>query len=550
MTSAGVTYRELVVPAVRRETRVAAIGWVLALAAALTLYVLTLAPDLVWHDAGYYQWEAARLNLERPGEVVRIHPFFLLIAYALGRAGPWNYAYGASLASAVGTSIVVANVWLIVWLMLRRAGPATLAAVACMLAHTIWQQGVQPQTYGWSNAATTGVLAAAIGYAHTERPKWLLAAFFIGGVGLSIHLMSQLVLPVVGVWMLVRVLRGRTPAWTVAAAAGLWTLGAALFWYVAYLEYARTGDAAATVESALLGGWGRAVFNVGNVPRMLKTSVLMLALNFPTPAVLLAAVGVWRSRRLLEGTPAAALLLVTMGVYVLFAMRYDVPNQNFFFTPAYALAAVCMGLGLAAVPWRRPRLAAVVAILLAAGVAPMYVVIERVARAVEFPVGTGGKVHEIPYRDIYAYYFLPWQHAQTGARRFASEVLADEAQGGLPRGALMLPDTTTAPPLLCMHEVEGVRPDVQVVDPYSARFNESLAPLWQSQEDLLPSLREGGRRVFVASDDERYIPRWMRGRVALAPHGPVWEALPREADAPAGEEPAAPGARPSAEASP
>lgn len=54
-------------------------GWIISFAAAMVLYSLTMAPDVVWHDAGYYQWEWARLNLERPGKAVRVHPFFIVL---------------------------------------------------------------------------------------------------------------------------------------------------------------------------------------------------------------------------------------------------------------------------------------------------------------------------------------------------------------------------------------------------------------------------------------------------------------------------------------
>lgn len=502
------------------------LGWLLALGAALLVYGFTMAPDLVWHDAGYYQWEAARLNFMRPGEAVRVHPFFLVVAHGLGQLGIWNYAKAASVASALGTAVSVANVWLIVWLLTRKRGPASIAALACMLAHTIWQVGVQPQTYGWSNAALSGMLLAAVAYALRGRVAYLLLAFFVGGVGISIHVMSQIGLAALGVWGMVRVLRGRTPAWVLPAGAGLWLVGGALFWYVAFLEYQRTRDVAATLQSAFLGGWGAAVFNVSSLGTMLGRSALMAVLNFPTPAALLGLYGIWRSRRLLAGTPLAAVLGGVMLLYVLFAVRYRIPNQNHFFTPAYLLFAVYIGLGAHAALPPKGRVEFFAAVLLVVLVVPAYMGITEAARFFKYNPRESGAIHKMPHRDFYAYYFLPWQCNQTGAREFADEVMES-----LPQGALMLPDSTSAPPLKCVHDVEGRRPDVQIVDPYDARFDPALGDYWYAEEPPADLLR-GERPVFTTSNSPQYLPRWFGGGCAIRPYGCIWEVKPGAAPKP------------------
>jgi hypothetical protein len=332
--------------------------------------------------------------------------------------------------------------------------------------------------------------------------------------------MTQIGLAVLGVWMLVRVLRGQTPVWAVPAAAGLWLVGGVLFWYVAFLEYQRTGNMAATLESAFLGGWGAAVFNVSGLGTMLVRSVLMGALNFPTPLALLGLYGIWRSRRLLAGTPLAAVLGGAMVLYLLFAMRYRVPNQNHFFTPVYLLLAVYIGLGVHATGWLRKRVGRVALAALAMAVVPAYWAVAEVTRAAKFNPRDGGAIHEIPYRDFYAYYFMPWQCGQTGPRRFAEEVLAS-----LPEGAILLPDTTTAPPLKCLHDVEHVRPDVLIVDPYDAQFDPLLRGYWQGAE-APPNLTRDGRRVFVNSNDPAYLPQWAGKHWRLKPHGCIWELEP------------------------
>jgi len=510
-----------------RRQAAGAAGWCLAFAAALALYAATMAPGLVWQDAGDYQVRVARLTLRQPGDTVRVHPFYIVLGHGLGRLGVWDFARAASVASALGTAIAVANVWLLLWLLVRHAGAATIGALACMLAHTIWQQGVQPQTYGWTLAALSAMLVLAVAHLETGRRRWLLLMFLAGGVGLSIHLMSQLALVVLAAWVLGKVVRRRLPVWIVPAGLAAWLLGGALFWYAVGLEYAATADAAATLKSALVGQWASAVFNLQGLPRMAWRSALMFVLNFPTPVVLLAACGLWRSRRLWPGSPAPALLVAALILYTLFAVRYRVPNQNFFFTPVYLLTAVYVGVGVGAVRWARRLPALVVLLALVAAVVPAYGLIMRVARAREFPLRAGRRMHEIPYRDAYRYYLLPWQHTQTGPRRFVEEVFAR-----LPARAVLLADSTTAPPLVYVQEVEGRRPDVLLatVGTRPAYLSaEASARYWRCDRSLLDEFADAGRRVFVVSDQPGYMPRWMADHTRREPFGPIYEVLPKAA---------------------
>jgi len=512
---------------------VPAAGWTLSLAAALALYGATLAPDVVWHDAGDYQVQVARLSLRRPGDTVRVHPFFIVLGHGLGRLGVWSYARAASVTSAVGTALAVANVWLLVWLLVRCVGPASLAAGLCMVSHTLWQQGVQPQTYGWTVATVAGMLVLAVAAVRSDRPGWLVAMFFVGGLGISIHMMSQLAVAVLGVWTALAAARRTVPTWVLGAGAAAYLVGGGLYWYVMGLEYAATGDLWATVRAALVGRWTRAVFNVRGLGGLTIRSALMLVLNFPTPLLALAPVGLWQSRRLWPKTPLAVLLAVCLVLYTLFALRYRVPNQNFFFTPAYMLVAVYVGLGAAAMGWaRRPAGVAVLAALTVA-VVPTYWVMAEAARAINFPLRGDRPMHVVPYRDPYRYYLLPWQHTQTGPRRFAEEVSAS-----LPERAVLFADTTTAPPLVYVQEVEGRRPDLFLATRGTLpRYldAEEARRLWWSRQPLLSRFAAEGRRVFVASNQPAYMPLWMRDGCRLVPLGPVFEVRPARVSPTEGE---------------
>lgn len=472
-----------------RAVRVRWYGWLIALACALTLYVLTLAPDVVWQDQGDYQVQAAQCNLNRPGDVVRVHPLFIVTAHLVGRLGIFSYAYAANLVSAVFAAVTVANVYLLVYMLTGRTGAGALSAAVLALAHSIWFLGVQAQTYSMANAAMSLGLVLTLAYLRSRRPAhlWAMGAAF--GLGISAHIMSQIGFAVIMVWLLGRVTRRQMWPRTYLGILLAWAAGAALLWIVMAIEYQRSGDLWSTITSALWGRWERHVFNVARLGILLKRSAQFFVLNFPTPLVLLAVPGILLSFRRLAEPVIARLLLWMAIVYGLFAVRYDVPNMNNFFLPMYLLVAVYVGLGWAFLVSRRRLLWGTAAGVLLLCIPPTYYGLSELARGQQIPLGTR---RHIPYRDEYAYYLRPWQHNQTGPRRLAEELFAQ-----LPPRSILLADMTTLAPLQYVHHVEGKRPDLYVL-PLSARLEKLRVPL------------ADGVSLFTVSDVPGYYPKWAR----------------------------------------
>ena len=469
----------------KNRGNVALVGWLGVFASFCILYLFTLAPDLVWQDQGDYQYQVAKCNLSRPGDVVRVHPLFIVTAHGLGRLGPWNYAYAANLTSALFTAVTVANIFLLVFALTGRTWPGILSALVCGLAHSIWFLGVQAQTYSMANAAWTGCLLCCLAYLNTNRAGYLYLMGFIAGLGLSAHMMSQVGFVVIMAWLLIRVIRKKLTFVTYGILLACWVIGAALLWYVIVLEYHRSGNLGATLLSAVYGKWGSAVFNVGQLSALIKKSFMFFLLNFPTPLLLLAGPGLWYSIKSIKPGNFAGLLAVSALAYALFAARYDVPNQNNFFLPFYLLIGIYVGLGFVAVSQSHPRRWTIITLILVLAIPPAYPVFAKTAEAKQVALGTR---RHIPYRNVYQYYLIPWQQGQTGPRRLAEEVIAV-----LPDDAVLLPDSTVIPAFQYALEIEGKRPDIQ------------LKKIYLSQDELRLDLA-AGRRVFTFSNVKRYYP--------------------------------------------
>ena len=500
--------------------------WVVAFALALLLYALTMAPDLVWQDAGEYQWNVGRFAWPwvdatvwvRPGEAVRVHPWFLVLSRLLWIRPLWNYAFAATFCSALGTALAVANVALLVRLLTGHRWAAVVGGATFGLGHAVWAHACVSEVYGWAAAFLGAECLCAWAWTRRRQARWLLLLFFLDGVAISNHLMAALGLAVFGTWLLVEWVRRRAPAWVLPAAVGCWLAGGALQWVVVGLEYARTGDLAATVRSATVGEYGGAVLNAADLPRLLKNSVLYVGLNYPTPLALAGLVGAVALARRRQAM--ATLVLALAAVYLAWAARYKVPDQYGFFVPFYVPASVLIGVGAARLARGRGAWMRWILVALAAVPVGVYAVLPGAARRAEIRFFQ----RELPYRDPYTYFLRPWQRGCLGARQFAEDVMRSA-----PKRSIILADTTSSPPLKCLIDVERQRAggpaDLLVVDPYDARFDPALGAYWGS-ENLLPALAGAGRRVFVVSKETDYQPEWVAAHARVVPFGRTADGRP------------------------
>jgi hypothetical protein len=369
-----------------------------------------------------------------------------------------------------------------------RIWPAVLAAGCYALSHSGWFLGVQAQTYSMATAMLTAGWVLALCYLRSDKVRYLALMGLVFGLGISTHMMTQVGFAVIMVWLLIRCLKKQLSLLSYLSIIAAWSVGAALLFVVIWIEYKRSGDFAGSLASAIWGKWGDAVFNLGSFGVLLKKSLMFFVLNFPTPLVLLAVVGMYKSFRCLSDKTMAYLLLASTILYLLFAVRYDVPNQNHFFLPMYILVSVYIGLGFAFLFEKKDKVPLFVTAVLLAAIAPTYFGISELARAKGVSLGT--KRH-VPYRDDYEYYLLPWQHTQTGPRLFATALFDT-----VPQDAIVIADSTVHRVLLCVHDIEGVRPDITL-------FDSNV-----SKEDFVNAI-EAGQRVFVISNVKGYYPSWI-----------------------------------------
>jgi len=485
--------------------------WVAAFVAALVLYVATLAPDLCWQDAGYFQYEVARLNFCQPGQVVVVHPWFLIAARVLWWPTLWNYAYAANLCSAIGTAIAAANAVLLIWLMTRAVWPVVVGGISFALGHAVWSHATSAEVYGWAAAFLSAECLCFWAWRTQGRARWLVLLFFLNGVAISNHLMAAISLAFFGGWALVAAIRGRLSWWILPVCAAAWLLGGTPYGMVVGLEYARTRDVWATVRSATVGTWGSKVANLSNLAHLFKMSFLYMGLNYPTPSAFAGIVGVFALVRRRQAFAWAILLLG--GIYLFWAARYNVADQYTFFIPFYVFGSVFIGVGASWILARFGRRYRWLLLALAVLPVGVYAVLPEVARR----SGLTFFQRMIPYRDPYTHFLRPWKMGDYGPRRFAEEVFQ-----ALPPDAIILADSTSSRPLKCLRDIEGRRQDVLIAA--DDMVGDAVAiRLWGAGENPLSSPLTFGRRVFVVTPHRDYAPKWVLEWPWVEPFGLIYE---------------------------
>ncbi|HUT59148.1 MAG TPA: DUF2723 domain-containing protein [Phycisphaerae bacterium] len=482
--------------------------YVLVFLAFLLLYGLTSQRGPAWQDSGIYQWRIWRFELTGWLGLALAHPFLIVVGKAFQFLPLGDVAWRLNLVSAVCGAAAVANIALLV----RRLAPqrplaAWLAAGVFGLAHTTWWLATICESQMLLAAIFTLELNVLLSL--VRRPTWRLAVVLgaVSGLGWTAHNLALLALPAYGLTVVHLCARRRLAWWSAPLMAAAWLGGGALLLALIGREAMDVGLSAA-VHSALFGqSWRGAV--LGGSAKALAMGCGYIAFNFANLALPLAVVGLWALRRSVPTCLKWAMTYLA-AVYLLFAIRYQVPDQFMFFVPFYAIVAILAGLGSARLGdlsrWRwLPKVAAV---SLALGPA-IYAVAPTVWGAVHLPL-PGRK--DLAFRDPARYWLTPWKVDEESARRFARAALAEAPDDGI-----IIADSTSYYPLLWTRRVERRGSKVQLVLSGDATPHE---------------IREGTPHVFVVSSLSGYCPAWLAARADLyRPEGKtlfrvLWRAKP------------------------
>lgn len=510
--------------------------WLAVFLVATLLYALTCQRGVSWQDSGMFQYRAYTLDLRGQLGLALAHPLYIIAGWLLKFVPVADFPARLNFFSGLGMAAAAANLAAATALLTGRRWIALAVAVMLVVAHTAWWLATIAEVYTWQLAGFTAELWLLV--LLVRRPAWgkLAALALINGLGLCVHNLALLPLPLYLLVAIVLIVRRRLPAWSLAAAAGAWIAGAGLYFGLIAVEIAGGAGVKAAIASALFGqGYADKVLNTAvqwGVVR--KANFALMALNVVGAPMLLAAVGAATLRRRVGGLLAGVLWAIA-GVHLLFVIRYNVPDQFTFFLPALAMFVLLAGAGLASLEsWNRPAKAVGIALVLVWVLAmPLfYAAAPALVRAGGLELADQ---HALPYRSESRYWLTPWKHNEDSAERFARDAVSQLRAEGAP--AFLYAPSTAHAPLRWVLTTEAADAPITLMggwgDPLVKLLQDQPGRFWQT-------VRERRASVWVVSIEADYCPPLLRALAGEKPQGLLYRVtLPiRPATATASSAPA------------
>lgn len=485
-------------------------------AAAFALYWLTCAPGVLWQDSAMFQFRVWHGDTAGIQGLPLAHPLYILLAklFAWLPVGP--FAFRVNLFSGLCAAGALGFLTSLVFKMTRSASAAVCGAILLGASHTFWMHAVIAEVYSLYALGLAVELWLLERFFSTRKSGWLIAALFVNGLNLSNHLLAILHWPayaIVVAWALrAKVIKAGTLLTLILAVL----IGSSHYLALIVAEIARGRPAGTVLKESLVGPPNRAgvvLTHSFSVPHLISRSIQYFALNFPTPLILLAPVGLWVSVKKRESRFLAAFAAVTFVVGFAFAFRYLVPDQFVFFYPCYVILALFAALGVPIFARSRAGLVACVALaLLPAG---LYEIAPKIARERGFSLGLQ---REIPYRDGYSYFLLPRKNGYDGAERFAKEAL----QTASPDGAL-LGDSTILNAVAYVRDVQGFGTDVALnagdIQPAPPRIR-------GDDESLRPFIAR--KAAYQCTNVAAYLSKHFLDKYDLVPAGVIYRIVDKK----------------------
>lgn len=485
------------------------------------LYGATCAPGVLWQDSAMFQHRVWFFDLRGESGLPLAHPLYILLAKAFTALWPFgDFAWRVNLFSALCSAVAAAVAMRLLLNLTRCALAGVVGVLSLVLSHTFWTHAVIAEVYNLYALGLLVELWSIERFVTTKRAGWLAWALFFCGLNLSNHVLALLHGPayllLVGWAVRKRILSIRQ----FGLAVGAFLIGTLPYSWLIAGNIADGQTVLDALREAVVGPAERSnkvlavSFSFGG---QIARAIQYFAMNFPTPIVLAAPLGLmWLGRdtgKRMIAVFAATVFLVDF----VFAFRYPVPDQFVFYTPCYVILAICVGLGIHAVHGRlKHRFAKATVWVLAALPVLVYAAAPAAIKSLNMSIGSSRDIH---FRDTLRYFIQPWKGGETSAQRFADSALNQAAPDGL-----LYADTTIKNVLVYVRDVQGKHRGVTLTTGHDTI---PLPPrIDRTPQDVEPFVQAG--KAFICSNVEAYVPPWVRERWDLEPAGIIFKIVPRK----------------------
>lgn len=503
--------------------RRAALASLLVFSAALVLYVVTLAPGLLWGGGDFARFQTWAYLGHIEGKVdIFAHPLWVYVAHPFTWLPIRDPAWRANFASAVFAATALVFIFLSARFLTHSRPAALLATAALAVSHTFWIYAVMPKVYSLNGLLLAVCIYLLLRWRATGSARCLALFGLLYGLSLLNHLVMATAAAGFAVFIIVTL-------WTDPRPVGRALLIATVSFAVGLVPYvylmlrsATAGTTGGTVAHFVAG-----LAYAFSHPTVLLTGcawgVALGLYQFPLTTVVgvLGLLHLWQR----DIAVAAGISLIMLGtVAFLLGALYPHAGGTYVWNLHYYLQAyVAFALGMAPgfeVLWTRwcrevrYRQAAVVAATLLVPVM-LYAAAPAIAPRLVRDIPD---FRPLPGRDNFAYVLSPWKQNEIGARTYGEQMLR-----ALPEGSVLFADYGPWAVVRYLQVVEHARPDVELVE--LRRINRQLALIRGYGEK--PNL-------FLADTYRYYDLAGIRQHFDIVPAGPIYRLVPKRLVAPPG----------------
>ncbi|MEJ5310693.1 MAG: DUF2723 domain-containing protein [Anaerolineae bacterium] len=484
----------------------------------LLLYIVTLAPDMLWGggDFATFQTRAYTLEIE-PG--VFGHPLWVILAHPFTYLPIRNIAWRANLASAVFAALAVLFVFLTAWHLTRSRVASLLATGALVVSHTFWTYAVLPKVYSLNALLLSACIYLLLRWHSSQKGGYLYAFIIVYAISQFNHLVMAtaalgfLVFVIAVFWQ-----NRHLPAMRRQFFISIGVAVLSLLPYILVLLYGESSGGSVGTIITFLKGLGYLVTTPKALLIGLGWGVALLLYQFPI-TIIPGFVGL---RQCWKETPLRnwLLLLVALG-NVIFLMAAVDPRTGgdyvwnlHYYLQSYIVFSLWIAIGIKHILPQFEKLpykwAGVVVLTIFVPVTA-YIVTPMVARVMLQNVPG---FRELPGRDNFTFVLSPWKHTETQAREFAESML-----DALPQDGVLLADYSLWSMIRYLQVIEGQRPDVTLVRmPFAG--SHAQVPLLE-QYISQPN-------VFIADTWRYYDMQEIEARFEVIPVPPIYRIIPKE----------------------
>ncbi len=450
--------------------------------AALAVYLMTLAPTVMWYDMGEFVVAADTLGIAHNTG----YPLLILLGKLFTFLPVGDTAYRVNLMSAVFTALAVVIVFATIHdltddLIASAAGALTLA-----FASTVWANATWATSYGLNLFFTALITQLMFSWHRERRPAMLIAAALAFGLALCNHRLIVLVAPpslllIAFGW---RSLDRRT----VVLAAAAFAAGLSVYVYLPIrgeqdpaLSWARPAEWRTYLSMFVNGQTPSEYWRFNDIGARLHVLSAYPSYDLTWAGIVLAggglAVCAMRHRAI------AAYCALVLAVDALVVVTYSIHNIYNYLTPAYAVLCILIGLACAHITITLRELSP--------QVAPA-----RHSRLHGSATRASPRSSHVALLTSAVFLLLPAALLVRNFDRvdrsedYAAYDFARTTMDRLPPQAVVLTDSWSAAPLWYAQLVEGDRRDVFVAPIFSAPGVDAVA----FARDQL----DAGRPVYVA----------------------------------------------------